>query len=121
MAAKKEPSTIPEESMQAYSKLVGSIPGLEQKGATMPYTSINGNMSSFLDKDGTLALRLSKEDRESFIAKYKTKLHEAHGTVMKEYVLVPDVLLKKTKELQPYFVKSHEYVGMLKAKAIKKK
>ena len=41
---------------------------------------------------------------------------EAHGTVMKEYVVVPDSLLKKTKELTPYIEMSFTYVKTLKAK-----
>ena len=39
--------------------------------------------------------------REEFLKKYKAKLFEAYGAVLKEYVAVPDSLLKNTKELQP--------------------
>ncbi len=39
---------------------------------------------------------------------------EAYGAVMKEYVVVPDSLLKKTKELTPYIEKSFAYVKTLK-------
>lgn len=41
--------------------------------------------------------------------------------VMKEYVTVPDGLLKKTKELQTYLDDSYEYAKTLKAKPTKKK
>jgi hypothetical protein len=121
MAAKKDAAAIPAEKLLQYNKLVMTLDGIEQKGATMPYTSVNGHMFSFLDKDGTLALRLGKEDREEFIKKYKTKLHEAHGVIMKEYVTVPDALLKKTKELEACFTKSHAYVSGLKPKPAKNK
>jgi hypothetical protein len=40
---------------------------------------------------------------------------------MKEYVTVPDSLLKNTKALQPYFKMSYEYIGTLKPKPTKKK
>ena len=53
--------------------------------------------------------------------KYKTKLCEQHGTVMKEYVEVPDALLKKTRELKKFFDLSFAYVGSLKPKPTKKK
>ena len=43
--------------LAAYDALVARIPGLERKGVTLPYTSINGNMSSFVTPDGTVALR----------------------------------------------------------------
>ena len=43
-----------------------------------------------------MALRLPKDEREKFLKKYKTKLYEAYGTVMPEYVAVPMQLLQKT-------------------------
>ena len=48
-------------------------------------------------------------------------LCEQHGTVMKEYVAVPDRLLKKTQELKKYFAISYAYVGSLKPKATTRK
>jgi TfoX/Sxy family transcriptional regulator of competence genes len=68
-----------------------------------------------------LALRLPKEEREAFLKKYKSKLFEVYGAVMKEYVAVPDALLKNTKELQKYMALSYEYAKTLKPKASKKK
>ena len=87
----------------------------------MPYTSHQGHMFSFLTKDGTLTLRLPDEDRESFLKKYKSKLCEQHGTVLKEYVVVPAALLKKTAELKPYFQRAFAYVDSLPPKATTKK
>ncbi len=46
MATPKK-NTIPHEKMALYEKLVSTIPGIELKGATMPYTSFNGHMFSF--------------------------------------------------------------------------
>lgn len=69
----------------------------------MPYTSLNGHMFSFLTKEGRLALRLPTEERVAFLKKYKTNLCEQHGTVMKEYVEVPDTPFRKTKELKRFF------------------
>jgi hypothetical protein len=88
------------ESLALYEKLVATNPKVERKGATMPYTSANGHMSSLLTKEGWLALRLPSEARDAFLKKYKTKLAEQYGVMMKECVQeVPDALLKKTKEL----------------------
>ena len=109
------------EKLELYEKLVVTNPTLERKGATMPYTSLNGHMFSFLTETGILALRLPEEDRLEFIRKYKAKLCERHGTVLEEYVEVPDELLKKTKELKKYFDRSWAYVGALKPKATAKK
>ena len=121
MAAKKATPSAPADKVALYEKLVATIPDLERKGATMPYTSLNGNMFSYLGKDGRLALRLPPEARESFMAKFNARLVEAYGIVQKEYVSVPDDLLANTRELKKYFAQSVEYARSLKPKATTKK
>jgi hypothetical protein len=121
MTAKKA-SPIPAEKVEAYEKLVATLRGVERKGDDNPYTAFNGNMFTLLHSpQGRLAIRLPEDEREKFLKKYKTNLFEAYGAVMKEYVAVPDTLLKKRKELQPYFAMSYEYARTLKAKPTKKK
>jgi hypothetical protein len=78
-------------------------------------------MYSYFSKDGFLALRLPEDVRNSFLKKYKTTLVTAYGIIQKEYVVVPDTLLKKTTKLKPYFDISYGYVGSLKPKATSKK
>ena len=117
----KATSTTPDDMLEAYERLVATNPHVERKGAAMPYTSLNGHMFSFLTKLGTLALRLPTDQRDAFLKKYKTKLCEQHGTVLEEYVEVPDTLLKKTRELKKYFDLSYAYVASLKPKPTKKK
>jgi hypothetical protein len=114
-------NNLPPEKPKLYENLVGTNPDTERKGATVPYTSLNGNMFSYLHASGAVALRLPAGEREKFLAKYKTKLFEAYGIVQKEYVTVPDALLAKTKELKPYFEMSYEYAKSLKPKPSKKK
>ena len=122
MASKKTSPTFPsQDKIDLYEKLINSIPGIESKGASMPYTSVNGNMFSFLDKHGSCGIRLPENKREEFLKKYKTKLFETHGTVLKEYITVPDYLLSKTKELKKWFEISYACVKTLKPKATKKK
>ena len=103
-----------------YDDVINTIPGLERKGATMPYTSINGHMFSYLSKEGLLALRLPKDSIEGFLKKYNTKLQEAYGIIQKEYVVVPDSLLKNTKEFKKYFAESYNHISSLKPKATTK-
>src|SRR5688500_10941435 len=117
----KSAPTVPADVLKSYERLVATNPSVERKGATMPYTSVNGHMFSFLTKTGTLALRLPAEERDAFLKKYKIKLCLQHGTVLEEYVEVPDVLLKKTQELKEYFDLSYAYVASLKPKPTKKK
>jgi len=118
--AKTKPE-VAADKLALYDKLIATVPGAERKGASVPYTSINGHMSSYLSKTGTLSLRLPEEAREPFLKKYKTTLCTQYGIVQKEYVEVPDALLKKTAELRDYFVLSVAYVGGLKPKPAAKK
>ena len=104
-----------------YEKLVATNPLVECKGATMPYTSTNGQMFSYLSKEGKLELRLPVGEREAFLKKYKAKLCEAYGKVQPEYVEVPDALLAKTSELKRFFDISYEYASSLKLKPTAKK
>jgi hypothetical protein len=119
MATKKS-SNIPPEQLALYNKLVETNPDIERKGDNVPYTSCNGHMFSYLDKEGNLGLRLPKEEIGLFIEKYKTSLREAYGIIQKEYVEVPDLLFKSTKQLKPWFDKSYAYVKALKPKTTKK-
>ena len=84
--------------------MVATNPKVERKGATVPYTSVNGHMFSYLSKEGNLALRLPVGQR-----------------VQPEYVVVPDSLLAATQEVKKYFDCSYEYVSSLKPKATAKK
>ncbi len=115
MAAKKE-SNIPAEILALYDKLVATNLAVERKGATVPYTSLNGHMFSYINTDGSVVLRLSKEDHDAFVEKYKTGPVMSYGALKKDWVNVPDDLLKKTKEIKKYFEKSLEYTGSLKPK-----
>src|SRR5262245_56278563 len=104
-----------------YDALIGTIRGIERKGDTVPYTSLNGHMFSALHKDGTVALRLPEPERAAFLKKYRTTLAANYGVVQPEYVVVPDALLAKTRELKPFFEASHAYVAGLKPKSSAKK
>ena len=104
-----------------YDQLIATHPEIGRKGAANPYTSLNGNMFTLLHNSRSLAIRLPEDKRAEFLKKHKTRLFEAYGVVMKEYVAVPDALLKNTKELQKYLEMSYEYVKTLKPKPTKKK
>lgn len=104
-----------------YDELIAANPTLERKGKTMPYTSVNGHMFSFLSKEGVMGLRLSENDRNAFISSFDSTLMEQHGRVMKEYVVVPDTLLSDVEQLSEYLQKSWKYVSELKPKPTKKK
>src|ERR1700733_14707838 len=101
--AKPTAAAVPAEKLELYEKLVATNPNVERKGATVPYTSLNGHMFSYLSKEGKLQLRLPAVEREAFLKKYKAKLSEEYGVVQPEYVEVPDSLLASTRELKKFF------------------
>lgn len=111
----KKPAQFSEEQMDLYRKLIATNPAITMKGVTMPYTSINGHMFTFLSGSG-VGIRLPEKEREEFLKKYQATLYHTQGTVLKEYVTVPGTLLKKTKELKQYLDLSHQYTGTLKPK-----
>ena len=116
----KKKCNVPADKQALYDKLLATNPKIERKGAANPYTSLNGHMFTYLNPSGTLALRLPDKEREEFLKKYKTTLFEAYGAVMKEYVTVPDSLLKNTRALQKYLELSYSYIKTLKPKSTKK-
>jgi len=114
MAPKKEKS-FSVETLELYRKLVSASGETELKGDSVPYTSLNGHMFSYIN-DGVVVLRLSAEDKAAYEQKYKTGPVISYGVIKKDFVPVPEPLLKKTKELKPYFEKSLTYVKTLKPK-----
>ena len=117
---KAKKSGVPVEKLELFDQLIAVRPEIERKGANNAYAAVNGNMFLLMQADGVLAIRLPEDEREEFLKKYKAKLHEAYGAVMKEYVAVPEAALGKTKEMQKYVAASYEYAKGLKAKPTKK-
>jgi TfoX/Sxy family transcriptional regulator of competence genes len=116
MGKRAAASMIPADRLAAYERMVASQPDVERKGATMPYTSLNGNMFSFLAGDGTIALRLGADERRAFMDAHAAQLFETHGTVMKEYVSVPAELIREPDTLATWFAASYRHARSLKPK-----
>ena len=109
-------SAIPADKLALYERLIATNPEIERKGDVHPYTSVNGHMFTYLDQTGVMGVRLPKEEVEAFLKKYKTNLFVSYGVVKKDYVTVPETLLKDTKTLKKYLDISYEYVKTLKPK-----
>jgi hypothetical protein len=111
----------PPEALELYTEAVTASRGDSVvKGAKTPYTSHAGHMFSFLDSDGRMALRLSDELREAFLATYDSGPVVRHGSVMQGYCSVPDDLLRNTGELAAWLTKSHRWISTLVPKQTKK-
>jgi hypothetical protein len=123
-AAKKKATSVPPDRLKLYENLVASTPGIDSKsnfGAA--YTAINGNMYSMISKYGVVGIRLPEPDRAAFLEKYDAEIFRADPAwpPNKEYVAIPDDLLRRTAELRPYLKASHQYARALRPKATTKK
>ena len=109
----------PPDALERYAAVVEGA-GEPVKGAKNPYTSRNGHMYSFLDRDGAMALRLSDELRDEFLAEYESGPVMQYGSVMRGYVSVPADLMSDTDELISWFRRAHAWIGTLEPKPTKK-
>ncbi|MGZ5384422.1 MAG: TfoX/Sxy family protein [Acidimicrobiia bacterium] len=111
----------PAEALDLYAAVVeGSTGDSALKGAKNPYTARNGHMFSFLDIDGTMALRLADDLRDEFLARYESGPVVQYGSVVHGYVSVPADLLRRTDELRDWFDKSYDWIGTLEPKPTRK-
>ena len=111
----------PREALERYTAAVDASNGdTVVKGAKNPYTSRNGHMFSFLTQKGVMALRLSDEDREEFLASFESGPVIQYGSVMRGYVSIPGDLLDDTETLRSWFDRSHDWIGTLEPKPTKK-
>jgi hypothetical protein len=107
----------PAEALERYREIVAASSGdAEVKGAKNPYTSRNGHMFSFLDREGTLALRLSKELIEEYGETYSTEPVIQYGSVMHGYVAVDARLFEDVDALADWFDRSYDWIGTLDPK-----
>jgi protein involved in ribonucleotide reduction len=113
---------MPPATLAQYEAMVNATLGAELKGASMPYTSVAGNMHSFLDKIGRCAIRLGKSEREQFLQEFNAELyHHESGIVMQEYVTLPPTLLGDARKAAGWLKKSLAYAKTLKPKATTRK
>lgn len=91
------------------------------KGKANPYTSLNGNMFSFLGKDGTLAVRLAPSKREAHNARHGLGPVTQYNAVMKDYVWVPDEVVGDATAMSALMRDALDFAMTLKPKATRKK
>ena len=107
----------PPEALAAYTAAVAAVDNdTAVKGAKNPYTSRNGHMFSFLDQDGTMAIRLSDEMTDEFRSTYESGDVIQYGSTMRGYSSVPHHLLADTAKLTEWLNRSWDWIGTLPPK-----
>lgn len=99
-----------------YDKVVDKTNKFERKGKTMPYTSANGYMFSFFNKDDEFGIRFPKERCSALMEELDTTVFKSHGAVMRDYVLIPDTVFLNESLLLSFLEESYTYVMTLKPK-----
>ena len=123
MTPAKKRTSVPEDKLGLYERLVNALDGAELKSNFgSAYTAVNGNMYSMISKHGVVGIRLPAADREAFLTEHDTTIFRADPSwpPAKEYVAVPDALLQDTEALLPYLELSLRYAGTLKPKPTKR-
>ena len=105
-----------QENLKLYDEAVLLNNRFKRKGKSTAFTSSNGYMFSFLNKDAQLGIRLSKENIEHFHKKFTDENFISNGAVMKEFVVIPNFLLTDTTLLSSWLDKSFDYVNSLPLK-----
>lgn len=107
----------PREAVAAFEAATSGLPGAEPR-RMFGYSCVfaKGNMFSGLHEAG-MVLRLPDEQRAEFLRLKGAKQFEPMpGRVMREYVVVPKVLLNAPEQLRAWVEKSLAYVLSLPAK-----
>lgn len=102
--------------LEQFDAIIKMVEGIERKGKTMPYTSVNGHMYSQLNKSGEIGIRLSKQEQKLFKEKYEATHFESYGAVMKDYVKIPEELHSDYELMASLFVQSYQYTLSLPPK-----
>lgn len=106
----------PAEALQHYEAAVATLGDVKRKGAANPYTALNGHMFTFLDKEGVVSIRLSREDTEEFRSTYESGDSIQYGSTMRGYSTVPEDLLATTEELAGWMERSRIHITTLTPK-----
>lgn len=104
------------ENLATYVALVEKFFDDGVKGKANPYTSMNGNMYSFLDEQGRICLRMAEADRETFAVLFGTGPVQQYGATMKGYVSIPPDFLANEDVLAEAFGCSSRHAQSLRKK-----
>ncbi len=107
------------EARTAYEAAAAAA-GLTVKGKANRYTSMNGNMFTFIDPTGLVAIRLDDAARAAFEAEHGPSAVIQYGKTMRGYVGLPPALVADPVVLADLVAKSAAHAATLKAKPTKR-
>lgn len=110
-----------QEFRDAYDAVINGDDRVELKGKTMHYTSMNGNMFSFVSKDGEVGFRMSKENQQWFKDNHGAGVMYQHNSVMRDYVHLTEESVFDMDVMKDALNKSVEFAETLPVKPTKKK
>jgi len=111
----------PAELVARFDDVMPGPPATKRKMFGFPAGFVNGNMFMGLFED-SMILRLPPELREELIQLHGAKLFAPMaGRVMKEYVALPEPLVRDREQLSSWVGKALVYGGSLKPKTPKTK
>lgn len=101
------------DDLERYRALVERHGEAELKGAKNPYTSLNGWMTSFLDPDGQICLRLARDSHDDLLAAGGAAVQQ-YGRNMPDFVALPAGADDMTAD--SWFERSWNHTGSLDPK-----
>ena len=112
----------PDELVRLFESTLQSVPEAQpRKVFGYPAAFINGQMFAGLHQDNMI-LRLSEQDRETFVRRKGARMFEPMpGRPMREYVVVPPVVLGSKPQLKAWLGKALAYARSLPPKSSKSK
>lgn len=108
-------------SKDDYAALAETYWCLPIQGKANPYTSMNGNMFSFLSKEGAICLRLSSANQSAYWDAHGGEPVTQYGSVMKGYVALSDDVLSDADLSARWFAQCLDDAKALPVKPTKKK
>jgi TfoX/Sxy family transcriptional regulator of competence genes len=111
----------PEELVATFDDVMPGRPATKRKMFGFPAGFVNGNMFMGLFEN-SMILRLPLESRDELIQRHGAKLFEPMaGRVMKEYVALPESLIRDREQLAAWVAKALVHAESLEPKAAKAK
>jgi TfoX/Sxy family transcriptional regulator of competence genes len=100
-----------------FQSVMPGPPAVQRKMFGYPAAFVNGNMFMGLFQE-SMILRLATDPREEFLTDHDAKIFEPMaGRPMREYVEVPQLVMRDKKELTAWVARAYEYGASLKPKS----